>query len=147
MRRDSILLVFFLLEVGRLYNVDDGNLTLAQVGQQMVQFANDHKDFFAAYKYEGAALNSDQIIPILNAHFPDMDNEIRAISPEARELWSRAWTLALNLHEDGNETAIQIIFDQAIEGHLTRGGCIQGRIDRGFVGYVSLLGKAGVNLY
>ena len=36
-----------------------------------------------------------------------------------------------------------MIFDQALEGQLTRGGCIQGRFNRGFVGYVQLLGKAG----
>jgi hypothetical protein len=133
-----------LLAVGRLYDVDNGDLTLAAVGQQMVQFVNNNKDFFATFQYEETFLNSDKIIPILNSHFPNMDNEIKAISPEARELWSRAWTLALNLYNQGDETAIQIIFEQAVEGHLTRGGCIQGRIDRGFVGYVSLLTRAGV---
>jgi hypothetical protein len=145
-----------LLEAGRLYNVDNGELTLAEVGQQMVQFANDNKDFFATFKYEDTSLNSDKIINILNSHFPKMDNEIKSVELnkttyvpvlEARELWSRAWTLALNLYNEADETAIQMIFEQAVEGHLTRGGCIQGRIDRGFVGYVSLLAKAGVNLH
>ena len=137
-----------LLEVGRLYSIDKPDLTLAQVGQEMVTFVNAHKDFFNTYKYENTALTGERVIAILNSHFSNMDAEVRAICPAAREVWSRAWTLALNLYNrDKDSSAIQVIFDQAVEGHLTRGGCIQGRIDRGFVGYVSLLAKSGVNLY
>lgn len=136
-----------LLEIGRLYDIDNPKLTLAEVGQQMVTFVNNHADFFKDYKYERQTIPSQKIIEILNAHFSNMDAEIRTVSPAAREAWSRAWTLALKLYNEDDASAIQIIFDQAVEGHVTRGGCIQGRIDRGFVGYVSLLAKAGVNLY
>ncbi len=137
-----------LLQVGRLYGIDKPDLTLARVGQEMVTFVNAHKDFFNTYKYENTALTGERVIAILNSHFSNMDAEVRAICPAAREVWSRAWTLALNLYNrDKDSSAIQVIFDQAVEGHLTRGGCIQGRIDRGFVGYVSLLAKSGVNLY
>lgn len=137
-----------LLAVGRLYSIDKPDLTLARVGQEMVTFVNAHKDFFNTYKYETTALTGEQVIAILNSHFSNMDAEVRVICPAAREVWSRAWTLALNLYNrDDDSSAIQVIFDQAVEGHLTRGGCIQGRIDRGFVGYVSLLAKSGVNLY
>lgn len=137
-----------LLEVGRLYGAEEPVLSLLHVGEAMVSFIKENKEFFNDYKYEETALNSDQIIGYVNAHFANMDNEIGGYSPEAREVWSRAWTLALNLYQqDQDGTAIQIIFDQAVEGHVTRGGCIQGRIDRGFVGYVHLLCRAGVILH
>jgi hypothetical protein len=136
-----------LVDIGKLYDIDNPNLTLATVGQQMVQFINEHKNLFSNFQYNNNPVSIDNMIAFLNSHFSNMDNEI-SICPDAREIWSRAWTLALKLHNESDRfTPLQIIFDQAIEGHMTRGGCIQGRIDRGFVGYAILLGEAGVGIF
>lgn len=139
--------ILHLLNVGNLYNIDNPKLTLAQVGQQMVEFVLNHNKFFATYKYLGTPVEVAAILNYLNNHFAQMDSEI-SFCPGAREVWSRAWTLAINLYNKKQDFKyIQMIFDQALEGQLTRGGCIQGRINRGFVGYVQLLGKAGVGIF
>lgn len=136
-----------LLDIGNLYSIDNPNLTLAQVGQQMCEFVLNNDKFFAAYKYLERPVDIDTILTYLNNHFARMDSEI-SLCPAAREVWSRAWSLAINLYnKNQNFSYIQMIFDQVLEGHLTRGGCIQGRMNRGFVGYVQLLCKAGVGIF
>lgn len=138
-----------LLEIGRFYELGDkGDLTLSQVGIAMAEFVNANQDFFTNYKYEDQTIGKDRVVAIIQSHFNAMDGEILPICTEARELWSRAWTLSqvlFNQHDDFS--VIKTLFDEVIEGHLTNGGCIQGRINRGFVGYVSLLGQAGVGSY
>lgn len=139
----------FLTEIGNLYKIDNPNLTLAQTGQQMIQFMNDHVDLFKGYNYLEEPKTPQQIITIFNSYFSNMDAQVVHLCPSAaQEVWSRAWTLALNLYTQNNDAeAIKIIFDQVVEGPLTRGGCPQGLINRGFVGYVILLGKAGVGIH
>lgn len=146
-----------LITIGNLYNIDDPTLSLSEVGKQMITFASEHADLFSTFEYNSEKVALGKIIEYLNGHFSNMDKEIinfrnrdGTISscPEAREIWSRAWTLALKLYNATKDfKCMEIIFQEAIEGHMTAGGCIPGRIDRGFVGYVSLLGEAGVCLY
>jgi hypothetical protein len=139
-----------LSEIGTLYNLENPKLSLAEVGTQMINFVIDksNKYFFDNYDYEKEKVDQDTLKAILTTHFNNMDNEIKLLCPLAQEIWSRAWTLALTLHAENLDYAyIKIIFDQAVEGHKTRGGCIQGRINRGFVGYATLLGKTGAGIF
>ena len=138
-----------LLEIGRFYELgDDGSLNLSQVGAAMKEFVESHADFFTDYTYEDQSISKDSVLGIIHAHFSNMDAEILPVCTEAREIWSRTWTLSQVLYNRYNDLSImKNLFDEVIEGHLTKGGCIQGRINRGFVGYVSLLGKAGVGSF
>jgi hypothetical protein len=143
-----------LLDAGRLYDEvvyhnQIRQLSLLSVGQAMIEFANREKPYFEkVFQYEGQSLLIAEITTILGGHFSSMDAEVGNICPEAVEVWSRAFVLALTLYKkDRDLTPLQIIYSQAIEGHLTRGGCIQGRINRGFVAYAAILAHAGVNLY
>jgi flagellar biosynthesis GTPase FlhF len=138
-----------LLEIGDLYKIDRPELTLAQTGQQMIEFMNNHLDLFKNYNYLGEPQTPQQISTIFNNYFSNMDTQVASLCPSAaQEVWSRAWTLALNLYTKNHDTdAIKVIFDQVVEGPSTRGGCPQGLIDRGFVGYVILLGKSGVGIH
>lgn len=139
-----------LLEVGRLYAFDDPKLSLNEVGEQMKGFMNQLPDFFANYKYDKKSVTTARIKQVLDLHFKGLDN---LVSKNVQEMWSRAWTLALKLYNETRTTEhIQMIFDEAIEGHETeingqQGGCLQGRVDRGFIAYATLLGKAGVGIH
>lgn len=132
-----------LIKFGNFLHVDNGGLSLAQVGQEMTLFITNHPTLFVDFKYV------DKLVPIegkngikdyVNRHFRTMDAESAKICPEAKIMWSKTWSLAYNLYTlEDNTNAIKIIFEQVCENYLTQGGCIQGRINRGFVGYVCLL--------
>jgi hypothetical protein len=138
----------FLNQLAIFYNIDDSSLTLADVGNSMARFVNEHSWIFDGYSYEKTSVDQKTIISHLLGHFGQMDSEVLAICPLAKDIWSRAWTLGLNLYQETNDpTYVRVVVDQAIEGALTSGTCIQGRIDRGFVAYVNLLGFAGVGAF
>ena len=86
-----------LLDIGNLYRIDNPNLTLAQVGQEMREFVLNHSTFFKTYKYIETPVKVEAILNYLNDNFAQMDSEINICSA-AREVWSRAWTLALDLY-------------------------------------------------
>ena len=69
-----------------------------------------------------------------------MDGEVAALCPESREIWSRAWSLSKSYYEQTNDFLfLKIVYDQVCENYLTGGGCIQGRITRGFIAYTTIL--------
>lgn len=137
-----------LLEVGSLFKLDNPKLTLEEVGKQMKDFMAQLPEFFGNYKYAKGTVaekpvTAARIQEVLDLHFKNL-----LVSENIRETWSRAWTLALKLYTEYRSTEyIEIIFDKAIEGHETQGGCVQGRIDRALIAYVTLLGKAGVGIH
>lgn len=134
-----------LIKFGNYLQIDNPSLTLKQVGDQMSSFIDSHSQLFSNFKYANKAISIETLKGYLTRHFDKMDEEIISICPNANILWSKAWTLALNLYDtDKNETAIQIIFQQMCENYENEGQCIQGRINRGFVGYVSLLTLCGI---
>lgn len=134
-----------LIDFGNLLQVDEGGLTLAQVGQDMKQFIEAHPSLFVNFKYIDKLVPTEAIKGYLATHFAKMDTEVAVHCPAAKIIWSKAWTLAKKLYErENDETAIKIIYEQVCESYLTQGGCIQGRINRGFVGYVCLLTKCGL---
>ncbi len=129
-----------LIGFGNYLQVDNSGLSLAQVGQEMNLFITNHPTFFVGFKYIDKLVTAEALKGYVNQHFNNMDGESSKICPEAKIMWSKTWSLALNLYtQDDNATAIKIIYEQVCENYLTQGGCIQGRINRGFVGYVCLL--------
>jgi hypothetical protein len=130
---------------GGLLQVDNGGLSLAQVGQQMTQFITDHPQEFVNFKYLDQLVDLDILKKSIDT-FSIMDAAINTQYPDCsaaiREVWSRLWSLANNLYAcEKDFSFLKIAFEQACEGHLTGGPCMEGRITRGFVGYVSLLTK------
>lgn len=136
-----------LLEIGRLYDVDNPKLSLAEVGQQMVQFINQHTELFVTCNYPQLQ-STQQITEVINMHFSKMDTKIGKLCPAARETWSRAWTLASNLFTEDHNTKVVInLFFQVVNWSSTREGCPEELINRGFIGYSSVLEEAGVRLH
>ena len=132
-----------LLTIGRQLNIDDGALTLAQVGQQMSDLVKDSPFLFEDFRCEEKSVSSADLQSYLSQHFTAMDGEIMAPAincPQAREIWSRTWTLAITYYEKTDDFLfLKLIYDKVCENYLTGGRCIEGRINRGFLGYVSLL--------
>jgi hypothetical protein len=127
-----------LANFARLYGRGENHLTLAEVGQQMDFFITDNPDFFNDFKFNDFKFNVitltvEELKGYIHKHFDHMDSEI-SMCPHSREIWSRAWTGA-----QGSEDAIKILYDMMVESYLTQGGCIQGRINRGFKGLVGVL--------
>ncbi|MDP1724278.1 MAG: hypothetical protein Q8L85_06205 [Alphaproteobacteria bacterium] len=139
-----------LANIGAALDIDNPHHSLQEIGIQMINFIDQHADLFVGYQYEKDIVSTDSLKAYLHAHFNQMDQEIAAKNcPNAQIIWSRAFSLALELFIHENDfDALKMLYDAAIEGHLTKGGCLAGRINRGFVLYVSLLGKNGFgNIY
>jgi hypothetical protein len=135
-----------LANIGAALDLDNSHHTLQEIGRQMIAFVDQCPDLFAEYEYENTKVSSEKIKEYLHLHFSQMDQEILAANcPNAQIIWSRAFSLVFDLFNFENDiSGIKMLYDSAIEGHLTQGGCLAGRINRGFVLYVSLLGKYGL---
>ena len=135
-----------LIDFGNHLQVDQDGLSLAQIGLEMNQFIDMHPNNFTNFIYfTNQTVTPEVLKGHVTTHFSKMDSEIAVICPAAKIIWSKAWTLAKALYEQEDDVdAIHIIFEQVCENYLTHGGCIQGRINRGFVGYVTLLTKCGI---
>lgn len=150
-----------LANIGSAFNLDDPNFSFYELGNQLNDFFLQNKKFADSYEYEKyekingkeeqhlIKIPTDTMSFFLYKHFAQMDEEVTTHSNGqiaiSRIIWSRAFSLAFNLYKyEHDYNAIKMLYDAAIEGQLSNGGCLAGRINRGFVLYVSLLGKNGL---
>jgi hypothetical protein len=150
-----------LASIGDALDLDNPGFSLHEIGEQMITFFSQNEDFSSSYEYEKyetvrgkkqqllIKITPEMMKDYLQKHFDPMDAEVtnhsNAHVKSARVIWSRAFSLAFELYKFENDySALKMLYDAAIEGHLTNGGCLAGRINRGFVLYISLLGKNGL---
>lgn len=133
-------------QLGNLLEPNTKHLTLAQVGNDMKSFLAKYPQLFTSFQYHaGQIIPATQINQYLTQHFTNMDKEVSTLCPESAPIWSKAWSLAKTIYdEEGDPSPVIILFDQVCESYQTQGGCIQGRINRGFIGYLSVLSSCGL---
>lgn len=138
-----------LLKVGRFCGVDKGDLSWDEIKEELsMLFPGELNDVITTY--EGVDIKKEQLNGYIDKHFSNFPIELNhffsaghARCEEMRELWSRTITLTQILATD-ERTPIDLLAQAIAENYLTQGGCIQGRINRTFVRYASLLGLAGL---
>lgn len=139
-----------LLGVGRHLAIDNGNLSWAEIQENLLKML-PKSDANWLSDYEGQKITAGLLRGHIATYFGNLPNEIagffgggNARCDQVRELWSR--TISLTATLDQYDPTIFPILAQCIsENYLTKGGCIQGRINRIFLRYVALLGAAGIN--
>lgn len=90
---------------------------------------------------------------LLNLYLDNIANELTAMAlkfpgnPQlpilTRQLYSRVATLLHQIKVKGDEQVVKLLAYSVAENKITGGGCLEGRIDRMFILYASLLGACG----
>jgi len=151
-----------LLTIKRHLKLDNGSLTWEEIQQgikDLLQLKKDD-DVICLYGEEGreTIVTPKLVRGYMPAYFnPPYFNTIAAEltsffrigdaypfpirCEEVRELWSRVVTLAASLHKSGHFSVLDFLCNNIVENYLTGGYCLQGRINRTFLNYVTLLGS------
>ena len=128
-----------LIAFGKLFELDNGNLSFNKVKDSIRDFISANPDFYT--QYNGQTVPKEELSALLEDHsFNDITTD--SMRESVRETWSRGWTLALRLYnEEGKRKAIIHMLDAVVENKKTGGGCLPGRINRAFVAYALILGE------
>lgn len=140
----------YILQLSQGLSVSN-SLTFLQTQQSMVGFVRGNPSFYT--NYNGTTLTQDALIDCINRALSTIESDmavvpgIQAQSNLVRELYSRAWTLALTMRVDSTLTqpnyGVTRILDAMSENYLTESGCIQGRVNRVFIAYAGMLTALG----
>lgn len=139
-----------LLTVGKHLTIDTGDFTWTKIQEELLKMLPKADEDIIS-DYEQTKITVGMLKGHIATYFTNLPNELAgffSMNPircdQVRELWSRVISLTTTL--DLYDPAFLAILAQCIsENYLTQGGCIQGRINRIFLRYVSLLGAAGIN--
>jgi hypothetical protein len=122
------------------------NENLVQLHKHLLNLLKPYQDRLNHFTYENTSKNYNEIIALINGQFNKSKNEIGSYANNiGTRLWARFIALAaarLNDPYTSDElkgTVVNILAEKAIEGLITRGGCIQGFVNRGFVGLMTML--------
>ncbi len=125
---------------------------LLQFQEQLLTLLEPYRDILETYTYEdinniNIHKNYAEITQIIRNQFARSSREIGGYAGgQGTMIWARLLALAaerLNdpyTSEEIKQTIARILAEKAIEGMLTQGGCIQGFVNRGFIGLLTILG-------
>jgi hypothetical protein len=124
---------------------------LLQQQDQLLQLITPYSSRLDKYAYKDTDRNIHknykEITDIIKSQFTRSNNEINSYaSGQGTIIWARFMALAAErlkdpyTSEEVKNTIAMILAEKAIEGMLTQGGCIQGFVNRGFIGLLTILG-------
>lgn len=130
-----------LLNIGEILGVGDDNLSLSQTQDQLRTFLiNNQKEVTTCI----IELNFQDILKHVSTHFGQMDEEVM-VHPnhqQIKQIFSRLWTGARDVWINSGYIdfmPFSYMIMQICDNYTTGGGCLAGRIDRGFLAYTNLL--------
>ena len=121
------------------------NMSLLELQVSLCAFVDKNPQYFPFW-YEGREISGPAAKEIIIAQITKSKDEIEYL-PLGTNLWAQAYALILEIHHDrymhpNNQLFyVRNFYSQLVEGWLTRGGCIQGFVDRGFVVLTTTLGN------
>ncbi|MBW8308521.1 MAG: hypothetical protein K0M45_02590 [Candidatus Paracaedibacteraceae bacterium] len=125
---------------------------LLQLQDHLLALIAPYQDVLEGYAYQDINNNNihknyTEITQIIRNQFARSNREIGSYAEgQGTIIWARFLALAaerLNdpyTSEEIKQTIARILAEKAIEGMLTQGGCIQGFVNRGFIGLMTILG-------
>ncbi|MBX3487635.1 MAG: hypothetical protein KF798_07015 [Candidatus Paracaedibacteraceae bacterium] len=122
------------------------NEDLLQVSHRLLSIISTHSNVLSGYHYEGTPKSLSDIEGIIKTQFSRSFREVgNYASGQGTQVWAMAIALTSNLLNNpyvANNvkcTIIRHLVDESIEGMMTRGGCIQGFVNRGFIALINVL--------
>lgn len=151
-----------LLKIGQILQLDNDGLSWLEIKENLIAFyPQTTEDLITTYIEEKK--ENDQIQEIchpitrtsllgqINHHFDTIPTELAALFTENparidefRQLCSRMFTLTLAFQNAGHDQCKILLAQSLAENYITQGGCLQGRINRIAIRYISLLGATGL---
>lgn len=151
-----------LLKLGQLLQFDQDNLSWAEIKAKLFSFyPESNGEFITEYigeKVENGHVVEDRhvigrtsLFAQINTYFDSLPQELATTFKENqpridefRQLWSRTLTLTESFKMAGDVHCLPLLAQCIAENYITNGGCLQGRINRVVIRYVSLLGATGL---
>lgn len=130
-----------LLNIGEILGVGVDNLSLAQTHAQIRTFLNAHADAINIFIKDP---HFQDILKHMDTHFGQMDTEVisHPNHQQIKQIFSRLWTGARDVWINSGYidfAPLSYMIMQICDNYTTGGGCLAGRIDRGFLAYTNLL--------
>ncbi|AIK96061.1 hypothetical protein [Candidatus Odyssella acanthamoebae] len=124
---------------------------LLQLQERLLQLIAPYSSVLDQYAYQDVnnniRKNYKEITDIIRSQFARSNREIASYAGgQGTLLWARFLALAAErLNDPHTPEAVKrniamIVAEKAVEGMLTQGGCIQGFVNRGFIGLLTILG-------
>lgn len=127
-----------LLNIGNMLFPENSTLNLAQIKAGLNQLLNDRADILETYTYESQQISLPEMQAYINQVYQD-DMPV--------QLCSQTYNLAiqmLNARDDPSTHGVHSLFDALVENYKTEGGCLEGRRNRQFRSFVTMLGLSGL---